>query len=359
MLQLSLLAALCAAEPGKIRVAVFNVWELSAEKLDREGGDAQLRGAAEIVQRVRPDILLVNEIDYAGTGAKSACQKFATRYLAVGQNGLRPIKFQYTYTAPVNTGVPSGKDFDNDGKMDGPADAYGYGRYPGQYGMAIYSRLPIQKDQVRTFQKLLWKDMPKNLMPDGTGGKPKFYSPDEVNVFRLSSKSHWDVPIRVGGKAIHILCSHPTPPVFDGAEDRNGRRNYDEIRLWADYLTGGDAASYIRDDAGKAGGQPAGEPFLIMGDLNAEPTKGDAAYGQPAAMLLLKHPRVYDPKPCNTAGSSKTCNFGRIDYVLPSKDLKVVGCGVFDPRPGDAARRLVTDRKRSSDHRLVWVDIKP
>jgi len=35
----------------------------------------------------------------------------------------------------------------------------------------------------------------------------------------------------MGGQVIHILASHPTPPVFDGVEDRNGRRNHDEIRL--------------------------------------------------------------------------------------------------------------------------------
>ena len=55
-------------------------------------------------------------------------------------------------------------------------------------------------------------------------------------MFRLSSKSHWDVPIRIGRETVHFLVSHPTPPVFDGPEDRNGTRNHDEIRFWADYV---------------------------------------------------------------------------------------------------------------------------
>ena len=41
----------------------------------------------------------------------------------------------------------------------------------------------------------------------------------EREVFRLSSKSHWDVPLRVGGEVVHFLVSHPTPPVFDGPDD--------------------------------------------------------------------------------------------------------------------------------------------
>ena len=40
----------------------------------------------------------------------------------------------------------------------------------------------------------------------------------------------------VKGKTFHLLASHPTPPVFDGDEDRNGKRNHDEVRLIADYI---------------------------------------------------------------------------------------------------------------------------
>ena len=59
-----------------------------------------------------------------------------------------------------------------------------------------------------------------------------WYSEQERNIMRLSSKSHWDVPVNIGGQIIHLLASHPTPPIFDGIEDRNGRRNHDEIRFW-------------------------------------------------------------------------------------------------------------------------------
>ena len=75
--------------------------------------------------------------------------------------------------------------------------------------------------------------MPGNVIPI------PFYSPDEVPALRLSSKSHWDIPLDVNGTIIHVLASHLTPPVFDGPEDRNGRRNDDEIRFWADYVTPG------------------------------------------------------------------------------------------------------------------------
>ena len=86
----------------------------------------------------------------------------------------------------------------------------------------------------------------------------------------------------IGGKVLHLLVAHPTPPVFDGAEDRNGRRNFDEVRLWADYISGGKQADYLADDQGRRGGLEEKASFVIVGDLNADPVKGAADYGRTA-----------------------------------------------------------------------------
>lgn len=350
----------------------FNVQELSRRKLDvvdaqGRGAHPQLCKAAEIIQRLRPHVLLLNEIDWDAKNANT--RLFLKRYLAVGQNGQLPIDYPHPFFGQSNTGFPSGKDFDNDGRTDGPADAYGFGRYPGEYSMALFSQYPLDEANIRTFQKFLWKDMPRNLMPDGKDGKPAWYNAEEVAVFRLSSKSHWDVPVKIGGQVIHCLCSHPTPPIFDGAEDHNGRRNFDEIRLWGDYLTGGDQADYLYDDAGRRGGLAADAAFVILGDLNADPLKGDHPYGKPAAQWVLEHPRVTDPLPTSPGAPEnkptgaphfyerKTSYFGRIDYALPSRGLKVLNSGVFWPAPHDPLARLFVQPDRASDHRPVWVDL--
>ena len=116
-------------------------------------------------------------------------------------------------------------------------------------------------------------------------------------LFRLSSKSHWDIPIRFNGRLIHILAAHPTPPVFDGPEDLNGRRNHDEIRFWVDYVTPG-RGDYIYDDNETAenpsGGLRKGAKFVIVGDYNADPLDGDTTSG--AANQLLANLQIQDPK---------------------------------------------------------------
>ncbi len=77
--------------------------------------------------------------------------------------------------------------------------------------------------------------------------------------------------------------------MFDGPEDRNGTRNHDEIRFWADYVTPG-AGGYIYDDRGHRGGLGKREHFVIAGDNNADPFDGDST--QNAIHQLLDNPRI-------------------------------------------------------------------
>ncbi len=355
--------SLSAAPPAPrvLRLATFNVQELSRAKLDDldaagRGRDPQLRKAAEIIQRVRPDLLLINEIDF--DEPRRNARLFIERYLAVSQSGCEPLAFAHVFFEPVNTGVPSGRDLDKDGSTTSPGDAFGYGRYPGEYGMALLSQLPLDSAAARTFRLLPWRALPGHLIPDGQAGRPAFYTAEDVAVLRLSSKSHWMIPVRVGEARLWVLAAHPTPPIFDGPEDRNGRRTFDEVRLLADLIRGGPDSAYLVDDQGQRGALPAGAPFVVMGDLNAEPDKDPAPYGRSAIAQLLSLPRVQDPRPTSAGGGGATCEFGRIDYVLPSRELHVRASGVFWPAVGEALRALVEPPHPASDHRLVWVDVE-
>jgi hypothetical protein len=373
--------------PPVVRFATFNASlnrNVSGQLIQHLStpDNAQAATVAEIIQRARPDVLLINEFDFDADG--TAARLFQQNYLSLPHNGAAPIDYPYRFVAPSNTGIPSGLDLNNDGSVGGPDDAFGFGFFPGQFGMAVYSMHPIVLDDVRTFQTFLWADMPGALLPDdpSTPDPADWFSAEEQGAVRLSSKSHWDLPVDIEGRTVHFLVSHPTPPVFDGPEDRNGRRNHDEIRFWADYVTPGKTSAYIYDDAGQRGGLAPGARFVIAGDQNADPLDGDSVPG--AAQLLLEHPRVNTSVTPASEGAVDaterqgganlthrgdpaldTADFAdsapgnlRVDYVLPSRPLRIVDAAVFWPTTEDPLFRLVGDFPfPSSDHRLVWIDV--
>jgi hypothetical protein len=327
----------------------------------RAGDDPRLRQLAGILQRVRPDIVLLNEFDYDPSA--DAAELLNANYLGVSQDGQTPISYPQHFRGPVNTGVDSGLDLDGDGATGGPGDAWGFGRFPGQYGMLVLSRFPIDRAQSRTFEAFHWAKLPgalRPLLPDGS----EFYPDSTWAELRLSSKSHWDLAIDLDGQFLHLLAFHPTPPVFDGPEDRNGRRNFDEIRFWLEYTRA------QRPDR-----------FVIAGDLNADPLDGDARTGA-VAQLLEADDIDASCVPLSRGGAEAALQQGgvnagqrgdpaadtadfdddgdgagnlRLDYLLPSADWTVTGCGVFWPASGEDGQDLVS----VSDHRLVWLDIRP
>jgi len=377
-------AAPATPQPDTLRVATYNtsLYDDEAGGLVRrlEAGDAGARKIAAVLQQVRPDLVLLNEFDYDADG--QAADLFQRRYLEQPQpGGGEALHYPYRYLAEVNTGVPSGLDLDRNGRVGGDGrdrgnDAWGYGLHPGQYGMLVLSKHPIDADDVRSFRLLRWATMPGAQRPlDPATGKP-WHDEAVWEQLRLSSKSHWDVPVRTPAGVVHFLVSHPTPPVFDGPEDRNGARNADEIRLWREYISPGDHA-WLCDDAGRCGGLADGARFVIAGDLNNDPVDGDGHHD--AIVGLLEHPRVLRMATPRSQGGAEaarayadkgvvhrgapehvTGDFGpragamRLDYVLPSTGFGLRGNGVFWPASTDPA--AIAD---GSDHHLVWVDLAP
>lgn len=317
-----------------LRIATFNVGLtrkgpglLLADLRDGKAADAE--AAAAEIRAADPDVLLLTGIDWdAGLVTLSAFDRL------IG-GGARA--YPHHFALRPNTGMMTALDLDGDGRRGGPGDAQGFGRFAGQGGMALLSRLPVREEQVQDFSGLLWRDLPAADLPLGPNGGP-FPSAEAQAAQRLSTTGHWDVPVEPpGGGVLHLLAWYASPPVFDGPEDRNGKRARDELRLWSLYL------------GGELGPRPEG-PFVILGDANLDPERGE---GDRAAMAaFLADPRITDPRPAadgETATALWPAPVGpmRVDYVLPSSNLAMRGAGLGRPE-GEAA----------PVHRLVWVDIE-
>lgn len=367
-----------------IRFASFN----TSLNRSTEGGlindlsspeNVQAKLVAEIIQRQNPDVIALLEFDF--DVKKEAIKLFQKNYLNVSQNNVPSVNYKHVYVASSNTGKLMEVDVNGDGLLSIPQDTYGFGFFPGQYSFVVLSKYEIIEEDIRTFQKFKWNDMPNAMLPLKQDGN-LYYSKEVMDVFRLSSKNHVDIPIKIANHVIiHAIVAHPTPPVFDGIEDRNGTRNHDEIRLLNDYVSG---ESYLYDDDNNFGGITKEDKFVIMGDLNADSFDGESTMDPinyfEKNELINQNALTGNKIPSSKAGlefsikqgcenlkhngnpSYDTADFGdkspnsgnlRVDYVLPSANLKIVETGVFWPMDSDSTVLL----NKASDHKLVWVDV--
>ena len=355
-------ATLLAASPApaeSLRIATWSA-ELSRPGpglLLRDiiaGEDPQIAAVIEVIDAVRPDILLLTEFDHDPGGA--TLDAFADALAAAG------LDYPHRFALPSNAGLPSGLDLDldGDGRLGTARDAHGYGQFRGDGAMALLSRVPIDAEAVRDLSALRWAELPGAPQPVRADGTP-FPSAEARAARRLSSTGHWILPVSLpGGARLTLLAFAATAPVFDGPEDANGLRNAAEIRLWQALLDGTLAATL---------GPPPEAPFVILGRANIDPQDGEGRHA--AIRALLADPRLQDPRPASpgAAAAADPDHAGdpaldtvewqgrglpgnlRVDYILPSADLPVRDAGVHWP---DGAAETA---RAAARHRLVWVDI--
>lgn len=293
----------------------------------QERDDPQIAAVVAAISDRSPDVLVLTDFDYDLDGLALAA--FADLF-----GGLYP----HRYAARPNSGMPTGLAVDRDGRQCGPCDTQGYGRFSGDGGMAVLSRYPIS--HVVDYSDILWRDLPGAFLP--SLNDVPYLAADLVAVQRLSSTAHWVVRVDLPDGPADVLAFAATPPVFDGPEDRNGRRNRDELRLWENLLDG------------KMGARP--DYFVLAGNANLDPAEGE---GDNAAMAaFLARPDLHDPLPDqDTADWPEQDGPGnlRVSYVLPSAEWQIEGAGVFWPAPDDPS--WGDGRAAAGPHHLVWVDV--
>ncbi len=307
----------------------------------RSGREAQSLAAVAVLRQLDADVILLTDLDY--DHGLLALTALADLLAAAG----RP--YPHRLSLAPNRGVQTGLDLDGDGRTGGPRDAQGFGRFAGQGGMAVLSRLPLGR--AVDYSGFLWRDLPGSLLPEGPG----------ADVQRLSSTGHWAVPVMLPqGGALTLLAWHATPPVFDGPIIRNAARNHDETLFWLHLIEG------------RLPFPPPDPPFVLLGDANLDAEDGDGM--RQAIRALLSHAALRDPAPrapdAALAGRPSDPGHGgdpaldtalydkigglRVDYILPSAGLALRDAGILWPSPDSDEAAIFA---RASRHYPVWVDI--
>ena len=267
------------SEKESLRVATVNAGLSEdeegalAERL--EGGqDEAAQMLARNIQKTRPDVLLITDID---TDTHVA-DIFKDQYLAeaqtdgeAGSKDLSPLDYRYVYAASTNAGVQSGADLNGNGSTGDAGDAFGVGHFEGQRSMILYSRYPIKQDEVRTFNDLIWSELPGNSLDT------EKYSKLVRSVLPLNSTSLWDVPLDVDGETVHVVATGLTPDQGEGAD---ADRRLDQLRFLNMYLSDSDELRDLTDDAGAYGGLEKDANVVVLGALGPDVESLDENVGQ-------------------------------------------------------------------------------
>ena len=222
---------------------------------DLAKGEDQAEAALAIIARVDADVILLGDVDWDAGGAGLAAVQAAL--------AARGADYPHGLALRPNSGMPSGHDLDGNGWLGEARDALGYGRFSGDSGLALLSRVPL--GDAADHSATPW-DAPAGLVPEGA-------------TLPIPTVAQWVVPL--GETGVTLISLAAGTPVFDGPEDRNGHRNAAELAL----------ATRLAESA---------RIPILLGRANLDPADGDGQ--RDAIAALLSHPDWADPRPRGQGG---------------------------------------------------------
>lgn len=254
-----------------------------------------IRAALRVIDALGADVLVLSGFDF---DAQSAALAAFNAHLSA--------PYPYLTALRPNSGVPTGLDLDGNGMTSDARDAQAFGRFPGEGGMAILSRLALLPEQGMDLSAQLWRDMPATTMP----ALPQ----TQAEIQRLSSNGHHVTALALpDGRVLRLLTWHATPPAFDAGLPVNLRRNHDETALWLPFVA--DLAP----------------PLVVIGQANTDPERGRG--DKSALRALLRHPRLQDAPAGDTVDYGGDLGRMRVSYILPSRDLAIMATGHGERSP--------------------------
>lgn len=296
---------------------------------DIRRGATDVRVFRDALVTLAPDAVILLDIDHDRDGLALA----ALAGLLADAGHAMP----HALAPRPNSGMATRLDLDGDGRRGTADDAQGWGRFAGSGGIALLSRLPLVDGSLTDHSARLWRNQPGARLPSVEGGL--FPDPGVFDIQRLSSTGHWEVTLATPMGPLTLWTWHAGPPVFGGPHGRNRARNGDETAFWLRRLEGAFG--------------PLPDRFVLLGGANLDALAGD---GDRAIMAeLLAHPAMQDPAPrapplqggdpgLATAIWPDGPGALRVDYVLPSANLRVLDSGLVWPQGGGR-------------HALLWVDL--
>ena len=226
-----------ATENNPLRIVHYNIKELHSLKIHSQLGASnlnQLQAVRNILLRLRPELLSLNEVQYDLPGVPDSS------FVTSGEN-LNKLSAQFGMAGaasvfyPANTGALSEPRPDGTYVVSSPtaeerqlySDPLNFGMFPAQYSTGLLSLKPVGR--VKEYSQILWSQVSPTLdlsqFNDGNG-QPL---PEDMLLF---DKNFTHVEIQFQGKPLHVIVFHSVPAFhFGNDKSPNYQRNKDQLRF--------------------------------------------------------------------------------------------------------------------------------
>lgn len=380
---------------AEFRIVHYNIKELDTQKLIEGKKNEQAKSALEVIKKLKPNFLSVNELQYDLPSIPDHS------YTSSGKNLTRIAKLLGFDNSvineifePANTGRNAFR-MENGSyptkplpEFDKYADPVNFGVFPAEYstgGLFLDSRFKIIEKKV--FSDLKWAEFNPSRdiesFTDANGTKL------DANSVELFDKTFSDVTVSLEGKVFHIILLHTVPSHdFGKSNSPNELRNADQLSFLEWYLTG--STNFEVPKNLNINPLKKSDLFIAMGDWNTDINQSPEATGSQVLTRLFKktnlwtdHPTYsYESQPFNEKPYQNL-----FDYMITSKNISIKG-GIYNPDAkriekgcGSApqvtlkSKKIVSYKKKNqtcyaevskeyyltkkaSDHRPLWADIE-
>jgi len=387
-----------SAQATPVRVVHYNVKELDSVKLKQGLSHKQVSAAMNVIRKLKPDFLSINEMQY---DLKSVPTK---EFKSVGKNmnkvmDLLNLGWSTTDVGfgPANTGtlalkLPGTSDYTTNTLKRELADPVNFGVFPAEYSAGGATRFPVVKRIIE--KNIRWTEF--NPQRDLSTFKDTNGKPLDAKTIELFDKNFMDMVVQIGNKEVHFVLLHTVPSHdFDNAGSPNSARNADQLAFLEWYLTG---ETNVKVPANlKIKPLKPTDLFVAMGDWNVDARKVEISGAQVLQSLFKKTKLWMDYSKMQFTYESQPFylpSFNeQLDYIVTSNsnEIRIVDGGVYapfarqergcdlskEPKALNKANTVVSYRdvktkktcyaevsadyaeiKTASDHRPLWVDLE-
>ena len=197
----------------EFRVVHYNIKELDSVKIKQGQKNGQVSAALKVIQKLKPDFLSINEIQYDLKDVPSSEFQSQGQNMSAFVNLLsfswnpENIGFGYSNTGLLAKKIPGSQEYATDTQKRELSDPINFGVFPSEYSVGGATRFKVLNTMVE--QRLKWKEFKPDR--DLSQFKDANGLPLDQDNIELFDKNFTDMTVKINNRVVHFILFHTVP----------------------------------------------------------------------------------------------------------------------------------------------------